>query len=178
MIYRNSSFATLPGGHFDGLRAARSESIPSAAIWCYVLDLEAVNTDLISIISWFVLSQDTLMLICWLFLLFPFWISFTLLGLSFSLTFPVFSPSFLPHILPSYLTFLLRLLPCHPGQFIILTGYYLTPLSLSPLLLLDVVFSLLYHPSFWPVCCSTQVCVGENMFALQRWCKFACGRSL
>lgn len=62
------------------------------------------------------------------------------------------------HSLPPLLSVPLALVP-HPSQFIILTWCYLTPLSLSPSLLLDVVFSLLYHPSFWPVCTVVPRCV-------------------
>lgn len=74
MIYRNSSFATLPGGSFDGLWRGlwkvAFESIPSVPILCCVLGLGAVDSDLISIIGVCVLSQCMLVLICFSFCIF------------------------------------------------------------------------------------------------------------
>lgn len=83
------------------------------------------------------------------------------------------------HSLPPLLSVPLALVP-HPSQFIILTWCYLTPLSLSLL------------PSYWMLCfhyCIIHhsdlcvlwypgVCGWNCVFALPRWCKFACGRSL
>lgn len=55
MIYRNSSFASPADGNFDGLwrwlGKAALASIPSTAIRCRVLELEAVNAGLVSIIG-------------------------------------------------------------------------------------------------------------------------------
>lgn len=92
---------------------------------------------------------------------------------SFSLTssFLLPIPLTLYMVLIPHLTYLLRLLSCPiPGQFIILTLCYLAPvsLSLSLLFLLAVMFSLLYHPSFWPVCALVPRCVWVKMCLLCR----------
>lgn len=74
--------------------------------------------------------------------------------------YPQFSPSLYVSSSQSHTSssYLVRSLSC-PIQVNLLSWLAVTFLhSISPPFLLAVMSSLLCHPSFWPVCCGTQVC--------------------